>query len=148
MGHYSRLAHLPSEQRIQEADSSTCDAFAPWYEGMPPEERTRLDEVTQFLDEILIEDFGLKKGETTALTPEEAKISQIGFAASKEFLAHSAHLVPPFPFEAGDIGEWEKRAQALALDVAPKDRLADTQWTKTFIQAFVGELFMYQRDRR
>jgi hypothetical protein len=147
MGHYNRLSELPDRERLMGADDATRDAFAPWREGMSPEEKTRLDLVTGFLDEILTEDFGLQKGQTTALTQKQVEISKVAFAAAKEFLAHSAHLVPPFPLETGDVGEWEKKAQAMAFEAVPKDRLADKEWTGTFIEAFAGALFMDQRDR-
>jgi len=140
MRHYNRLQELPDMQRLMEADGATLDELAP--AGIPRAP------IVQFLNEIVTEDFGLKIGETFKLTPLEEEVSKIGFAAAEKFLGHSAHLVPPFPFEGGDIGEWDRKAQAMALDFVPKDQLSDKQWTQTFIQAFTGKLFMYQRDRR
>lgn len=148
MGHYNRLSNLPDRKRLMEADAATCDAFAPWYEGMSPEEQARLDTVAKFINEILTEDFGLKVIETRKLTPFEDEVSKIGFAAGKQFLNHSADQVVPFPYEETGNAEWKRKMEAFALDAVPPERLSDKEWTKNFIAAFVGELFMYQRDHR
>jgi hypothetical protein len=148
MRHYNRLQELPERRRLMEADGATLDELAPFHEGMTPAERVPMDMVAEFLNEILTEDFGLKQGKTTALTPYEDEITKIGFAAGDEFLKHSAHLVPPFPYEVGPNAEWGRKMESLALDAVPKERLADKEWTKNFIAAFVGKMFMYQRDHR
>lgn len=140
MRHYNRLQELPDMQRLMEADGATLDELAP--AGIPRAP------IVQSLNEIVTEDFGLKIGETFKLTPLEEEISKIGFVAAEKFLSHSDHLVPPFPFETGDVVEWDKKARAMALDFVPKDRLADKQWTETFLQAFTGKLLMHQRDHR
>lgn len=143
MRHYNRLQGLPEMRRLMEADGATLDELAP--------AGTSREMLAQILDEILTEDFGLKKGETSKLTPFEEEVSKIGFAAAEIFLDHSANLVPPFPFDTrdgGDVAEWDKKARAMALDFVPKEQLLDKPWTKAFIQAFVGKLFMHQRDHR
>jgi hypothetical protein len=145
--HYNRLAELPEKRRLVEADSATLDELAPWREGMSPEERAPRDSVSKFIDEILTEDFGLRVVETRSLTPFEDEVSKIGFAAGQEFLSHNSHLVPQFPFEEAGNAEWGRKMEAFALDAVPRKRLSEKEWTKNFIAAFVGELFMHQRDR-
>lgn len=140
---YERLGGERSQQRALHASNLTMDELAPWSQGMSQEMRGRLDLVTDFLEEILKDDFGIEIRNGVKLTKKEGEAGIEGGKAAKEFWDLHADRVPTRAEPGEELVRWFKLVQGFAFDLVPADRTADKEWTRGFIEGFTGDIWRF-----
>lgn len=142
MKHYRSIEDEDRRKALR-ASNETQDEFVPWREGLTTEERSRLDTVLTYLNEILEHDFGIKVAPGIKLTPVQKEGAGAGGLVAIEWLKTNAGHVPPLEKMEQDRKAWGDTVNRWAFDLAPSDRTSDKEWVNGFIMGFTGDVFRH-----
>lgn len=143
MKHYRSIEDDDERRHALRASNDTQDDFVPWREDLSEGERSRLDIVCTYLNEILEQDFGIKIAPGIKLTPVQKEGAGVGGMIAIEWLKTNADRVPPLEKMEKNPKAWGDMVNRWAFEVVPSDRASDKEWINGFIMGFTGDVFRY-----
>lgn len=143
MKHYRSIEDADDRRHALRASNDAQDEILPWREDLSKEERSHLDVVCSYLNEILEQDYGIQVARGTKLTPVEKKGAGAGGMAAVEWLKTNAERVPPAEKMEEDRKAWGDMVNRWAFESVPSDRASDKEWTTGFIMGFTGDVYRY-----
>jgi hypothetical protein len=143
MKHHRTIQDEDERRRALRAANDTQDEFVPWREDLSEDERSRLDTVCAYVNEILDQDFGIRVVSGTKLTPVQKEGAGVGGMAAIEWLKTNAERVPPLEKMEENRKAWGDMVNHWAFELVPSDRASDKEWVNGFIMGFTGDIFRH-----